>query len=78
MNGLAVHSGPSNPLPLPLTLALVIVLLLMDLWVATRFLNDLYQPERRVVGGDKTMWAAIILFGSILGMMAYVLFGREN
>lgn len=75
---MVVHNGPSNPVPLPLILASAIALILLDLWVARYFLNDLYQPERRVVGGDKTMWAAIIIFGSILGMMAYVLYGREN
>lgn len=75
---MAVHSGPSNPLPLPLTLALAIVVILIDLRVALYFLNDLYQPERRVAGGDKSVWAAIIIFGSILGMMAYMFFGREG
>lgn len=73
-----IHNGPSNPLPLPLMLALAIILILIDLWMATYFLNDLYQPERRVAGGDKTMWAAIIVFGSIIGMMAYLLVGRES
>jgi hypothetical protein len=75
---MGMHNGPSNPLPLSLTIAFIIVALLLDLWMAKRLLDDLYRPDRRVVGGDKTMWAVIILFGSILGMMAYVLFGREN
>ena len=73
-----VHNGPSNPLPLPLMLAIAIILILIDLRVAMYFLNDLYQPDRRVAGGDKSLWAAIIIFGSIIGMMAYLLVGREN
>lgn len=75
---MGVHSGPSNPLPLPLTIALILLAIVIDLWVAKHFLDDLYQPERRVSGGDKSFWAAVILFGSVVGMLAYVLVGREN
>jgi hypothetical protein len=42
------------------------------------FLRDLYQPERRVYGGDKQVWAAIIIFGSVLGWIAYLSIGRES
>ena len=73
-----VHNGPSNPLPLPLVLAMVVVVIAIDVRVAMYLLNDLYQPDRRVAGGDKSVWAAIIVFGSIVGMMAYLLVGREN
>lgn len=72
------HNGPSNPFPLPLILAIMVVGVIIDLRVAMYFLNDLYRPDRRVAGGDKSVWAAIIVVGSILGMIAYLLVGREN
>lgn len=73
----SAFNGPS-PLPLPLVLVLALVVIIVDLRVAKYFLDDLYLPERRVAGGDKSVWAAVILFGSVLGMMAYILVGREN
>ncbi len=61
-----------------ITLALVpLVGLALDLAIAYNFLQDLYRPERRVSGGDKTIWALIILFGSVLGWAAYLFYGRE-
>ncbi len=61
-----------------ITLALVpLVGLALDLAIAYTFLMDLYRPERRVSGGDKTIWALIILFGSVLGWAAYLFYGRE-
>jgi hypothetical protein len=70
------HSNPSAGLPPVITLVIVILLLIIDLRVAMYLINDLYKPERRV-NGDKNVWALIIAFGSILGMLAYVLYGRE-
>lgn len=77
---MGVHGSPSSTSPisgLPPSVALVVgvIFLILDLWVALRFINDLYQPERRV-NGDKNTWAIIILFGSVFGMLAYVLIGR--
>jgi hypothetical protein len=72
---MGVHSGPDTAVPPGVALVLAVIFVTVDLWVAMRFINDLYQPERRV-NGDKNLWAAIILFGSVLGMLAYVLFGR--
>jgi hypothetical protein len=72
------QSAPNIPLPLPLALLIAATLIVIDLWVATRFLNDLYKPERRVAGGNKDVWAAIIVLGSVVGMLAYLLVGREN
>ncbi|HEV8194684.1 MAG TPA: PLDc N-terminal domain-containing protein [Ktedonobacterales bacterium] len=68
-------SSPTSGLPPGVALVLVVIFLAIDLWVAMRFINDLYQPDRHV-NGDKNMWAIIILFGSVLGMLAYVLIGR--
>lgn len=71
------HSNPSAGLPSVITLVIVIILVIIDLRVAMYLINDLYKAERRV-NGDKNVWALIILFGSILGMLAYILYGREE
>jgi hypothetical protein len=73
---MVVHGDPSASLPQ--MLIVMVVLLVLDLAVAMYFLQDLYRPERRVAGGDKTFWAVIILLGSIVGWIAYLYFGREN
>lgn len=51
--------------------------LALDLLIAYQFLQDLYRPERRVLGGDKTLWAAVIVFGSVVGWAAYLFYGRQ-
>ena len=72
-------SGPINSsLPPQVVVASVFVILIIYLWIVSYFVRDLYQPERRVYGGDKTLWLFIILFGSIIGIAAYIFFGREN
>ncbi|HEU5439454.1 MAG TPA: PLDc N-terminal domain-containing protein [Ktedonobacterales bacterium] len=70
------HTGPSTS---PQAAALLgLIFLFVDIAIALYFINDLYKPERRVAGGDKTIWMAIILFGSVLGWLAYLSFGRES
>jgi hypothetical protein len=39
-------------------------------------LRDLARPERRVRGGDKRVWALVIIFGEILGPLIYLAVGR--
>ncbi len=70
---MVVPSDPSTNSGLSpgVVLVLVVILVAVDLWVAIRLINDLYQSERRVYG-DKDTWAIIILFGSVLGMLAYI------
>ena len=78
-NAMLVHHGiPNIALPPALVALLAIVLLLVYLRLVMYFIEDLYQPERRVAGGDKTVWLVIILFGSVIGIMAYLLVGRES
>jgi hypothetical protein len=74
---MVVPGGPSTNSGLSpgVVLVLVVIVVAVDLWVAIRLINDLYLPERRV-NGDKDMWAIIILFGSVLGMLAYISIGR--
>ena len=57
---------------------LVLMVLVLDVRMVVYFLRDLYQPERHVYGGDKEVWAAIIIFGSVLGWLAYLHIGRES
>jgi hypothetical protein len=61
----------------PRMLIAPVIALLIDLAAALYFIQDLYKPERRVRGGDKQFWMVVILLGSIVGMAAYVLYGRE-
>lgn len=68
----------SLPPPLPIGLLFAIVAFALDVVIALYFVQDLMQPERRVAGGDKTIWLVIILFGSVLGWAAYLLVGRVN
>ena len=70
-----VHGDPNTTLPLALLALVVIVIYLRVLFY---FIQDLYKPERRVYGSDKTIWLFIILFGSILGCLAYLYFGRQD
>jgi hypothetical protein len=70
---------PTPPaLPIPLVLLLLLVFLVLYVRLVIYFLEDLYQPERRVSGGNKDLWALIIVLGSVVGIMAYLLVGREN
>jgi hypothetical protein len=69
------HGSGPNPLVLLVTVPLLI---LLDLGVALYFIQDLYQPNRRVRGGDKQFWLVVILLGSVVGWTAYLLYGREG
>ena len=79
-----VGSAPHAPLPtlpalpIPLMLLLLLVFLVLYVRLVIYFLEDLYQPERRVSGGNKDLWALIIVLGSVVGIMAYLLIGRES
>lgn len=53
------------------------IVMVLDLAIAFLFLQDLYKPERRV-SGEKNIWALIILFGSVIGWVAYMYYGREE
>lgn len=53
-------------------------LVLIDLGMVVYSIVDLYRPERRVRGGNKTVWLIVILLVSTLGWLAYLLAGRED
>ena len=75
-----VLASPTLALPpsLPLGVLFALVAFALDVVIALYFVQDLMQPERRVAGGDKTIWLVIILVGSVLGWAAYLLVGREK
>jgi hypothetical protein len=54
-----------------------LILLVIDLLVVIYCLDDLLKPERRVAGGNKAIWAIILIFSGI-GWIFYLLFGRER
>ena len=53
-------------------------LVAIDLGMVVYSIVDLYRPERRVRGGNKTIWLVAILLISTLGWLAYLLAGRED
>jgi hypothetical protein len=73
--GLILQSGPSTAL---IYAVFPLIAILLDLAVAGYLIVDLYNPERRVRGGDKTFWLVILLFFSVLGFFAYLTYGREG
>jgi len=59
-------------------LPLLIPLILLQLTLLVVGLFDLTRPERRVKGDNKLVWGLVIVFGQLLGPLAYFLFGREE
>jgi hypothetical protein len=56
----------------------LVPLVLIDVAIVIYCIVDLYKPERRVRGGNKTIWLLVILFINTLGWLAYLLAGREE
>jgi len=59
-------------------LPFLIPLILIDLGLIVYCLIDLARPERRVRGGNKLVWALVILLVSTFGPLAYLFLGRED
>lgn len=59
-------------------LPLLIPLVVIQLTLMVIALRDLVQPDRRVKGGDKRIWAAVIILGQLLGPLLYLVVGREE
>ena len=59
-------------------LPLLIPLVILQLVLMGVGLYDLTRPERRVRGGNKLVWGAVIVFGELLGPLIYFLVGRED
>ncbi len=59
-------------------LPLLIPLIVLQLALVLVALRDLIQPDRRVRGGNKGLWAVIIVLGELLGPIVYFVAGREE
>ena len=59
-------------------LPFLIPLIVLQLALMAVGLYDLTRPDRRVKGGNKLVWGLVIVFGQMIGPLAYLLFGRED
>ena len=57
-------------------LPLLIPLIVIQLGLMALALRDLLREGRRVRGGNKGIWAAVIIFGEIIGPLVYLAVGR--
>ncbi len=57
-------------------LPLLVPLIVIQLLLMALALRDLLRPERRVRGGNKGVWALVIVFGELLGPLLYLAAGR--
>lgn len=57
--------------------ALLIPLIVVEVGLALAALWDLTRPTRRVRGGNKVVWAMVIIAIRLVGPMLYFLVGRE-
>jgi len=59
-------------------LPLLVPLVVVQLALMALALRDLLNEDRRVRGGNKGIWACVIVFGQLLGPLAYLAFGRVD
>jgi hypothetical protein len=59
-------------------LGLILPLIVLQVGLLIWGLIDLMQPERRVRGDNKAVWALIIVFVSFFGPLIYFIVGRES
>jgi hypothetical protein len=57
-------------------LPLLIPLIAIQLVLIVVALRDLIRPERKVRGGDKRLWAIVIVLGELFGPLIYLTIGR--
>jgi len=62
----------------PQTLLLVAPLVVIQLGLLVLAVVDLLRQDRHVRGGNKGIWAVIIVFVSLFGPVLYFLAGRED
>lgn len=59
-------------------LVIILPLLVAELALVAYCLVDIFRPERRVRGGNKLVWALVVLLIGTLGPLAYLFWGRED
>jgi ABC-2 type transport system ATP-binding protein len=62
----------------PETLLLLVPLVVVQLGLMILAVVDLLRDDRRVRGGNKGVWAVVIVFVSLIGPILYFLAGREE
>src|SRR6266540_5407843 len=62
----------------PAIITLLIPLIAIELGLVLWALWDLSRPGRRVRGGNRVIWALIILFVSTIGPILYLVVGRDD
>ena len=59
-------------------IALIAPIIIIQLGLMIAALFDLEKEERRVRGGNKLVWALVIVFVNIFGPILYFVAGREE
>ena len=59
-------------------LLLILPILVIELALLGLAIRDLLRADRRVRGGNKAVWALVILVFSLLGPILYFVVGRED
>jgi hypothetical protein len=59
-------------------LLLILPILVIELVLIFLAIRDLLRTDRRVRGGNKAVWALVIVFLSLLGPILYFAIGRED
>ena len=71
----------SLPLAIQLSTSLLLILLpliVIELGLVVFSLVDLFKSDRRVVGGNKLVWALIIVLVGTIGPIVYLFAGRKQ
>jgi hypothetical protein len=71
----------SLPLATQLSTSMLLILLplvVIELGLLVFSLVDLFKSERRVVGGNKLVWALVIVLVGAIGPIVYLLAGRKQ
>jgi hypothetical protein len=58
--------------------ALLVPIIVIQVGLMITALIDLERDERRVRGGNKLVWALVIVFVNLLGPIVYFVAGREE
>ncbi|HZL33014.1 MAG TPA: PLD nuclease N-terminal domain-containing protein [Verrucomicrobiae bacterium] len=58
--------------------ALLVPIIVIQVGLMIAALIDLERDERRVRGGNKLVWALVIVFVNLLGPIVYFVAGREE
>jgi Phospholipase_D-nuclease N-terminal len=59
-------------------IALLAPIVVLQLGLLIAGLIDLGRDERRVRGGNKLVWAVVIVFVNVIGPILYFVAGRED